>query len=253
MTVEPMDCAAPERELVPFLAAGLLSPQEKARAEVHTAVCAACRAELAESRALLGGLGTTHLTLEEVVDAAWGGGTPPHLADCPRCREEVDAVKASTADLDRRERPVPAWRRPELAWAAALLLAIPAGLFFAGAGRGTPDAPVVRGPSVSSRAAAPQPLVLAAGAPAVVPRAEVLLDFARPAAGSGGRDEARLVDGRGVTLWEGTLPEGGERAYLLLDARDLAPGRLSLDVRRVDPAGAVLAHAGYDLDVPAAR
>ena len=256
MTVEPMDCAAPERELVPFFAAGLLSPQETAQVEAHTRSCAACRAELGESRALIGGLGATHLTLDEVIDAAWDGGSPPHLADCTRCRKEVEDVRASVSDLDRRHTRPSVWRRPELAWAAALVLAIPAGLYVAG-GRpnGPPDGLVVRGPSVSSRVAAPQPLVLAADGATVLPRAEVLLDFARPGEGPGHRHEARLVDGRGVTLWEGTLPESiGGRAYLLLDARDLASERLTLEVRRVDPAGAVQARAVHELTIaPGAR
>jgi hypothetical protein len=96
--------------------------------------------------------------------------------------------------------------------------------------------------------------VLDAGAASVLPRAEVLLDFARPGDGSGHRHDARLVDGRGVTLWEGTLPESaGGRAYLLLDARDLASERLTLEVRRVDPAGAEQARAVYEMTAPAAR
>ena len=100
----------------------------------------------------------------------------------------------------------------------------------------------------------PQPLALGAGVATVLPRAEVLLDFARPGDGSGHRHEARLVDGRGVTLWEGTLPESaGSRAYLLLDARDLASERLSLEVRRVDPAGAEQARALYELTVARRR
>lgn len=253
MTVEPMDCAAPERELVPFLAAGSLTGDERARAEAHAGGCAACRDELAASRALLAGLGEAHLTADEVVEAAWDGPEPSHLADCPRCREEVAAVRASAADLGRPQGTRdPVWRRPELAWAAALLLAIPAGLYVAGALRsGAPDGPVVRGPSASSRVTVPQPLVLAAGAAAVLPRAEVLLDFARAGEGPGDRHEARLVDGRGVTLWEGTLPESaGGRAYLLLDARDLASAQLTIEVRRVDPAGVEQARVVYELAAP---
>lgn len=250
MTVEPMDCAAPERELIPFLAARLLSAEEAARAEAHVAACAACRSELVESRGLLGGLNATHLTLDEVVDAAWDGGAPAHLADCARCRDEVEAVRSSTADLQRTPAPATVWRRPELAWAAALVMALPAGLYVAGALRGgAPEVPVTRGPSVSSRVAAPQPLTVRADAPTAVPRAEVLLDFARAGDGPGQRHEARLVDGRGVTLWEGTLPESATgRAYLLLDARDLASDRLTLEVRRVDAAGAVQQTATYLLD-----
>jgi hypothetical protein len=255
MTVEPMDCAAPERELVPFLAAGSLTGDERAAVQRHVAACEACRAELVASQALVQGLGTAHLTPDEIVEAAWDGAAPGHLADCSRCRDEVETVRAASDDLRRAETRPSVWRRPEPAWAAALVLAIPAGLFVMGALRpGSADPPVVRGSSVSSRVTAPQPLVLDAGAASVLPRAEVLLDFARPGDGSGHRHEARLVDGRGVTLWEGTLPESaGGRAYLLLDARDLASERLTLDVRRVDPAGAEQARAVYEMTAPAAR
>jgi len=252
MTVEPMDCAAPERELVPFLAAGSLTDDERGRVQAHVDGCAACGAELVASRALFEGLGSAHLTADEVVDAAWGGAVPAHLADCAHCRDEVEAVRGSVADLGRETARPSVWRRPELAWAAALLLALPAGLYVAAALRGgPPDGPVVRGPSPTSRVTAPQPLALAAGAAAVLPRAEVLLDFARAGEGPGHRQEARLVDGRGVTLWEGILPEGpGGRAYLLLDARDLASERLTLDVRRVDPAGVEQARVVYELEAP---
>ena len=252
MTAEPMDCAAPERELVPFLAAGSLTGEERSRVQAHASGCAACGAELAASRSLLEGLAAAHLTADEVVDAAWDGAVPAHLADCARCRDEVEAIRASAADLGRQGTRPSLWRRPELAWAAALVLAIPAGLYVAGALRGGPaDGPVVRGPSLTSRVTAPRPVTLAADAATVLPRAEVLLDFARAGEGPGHRQEARLVDGRGVTLWEGTLPEGtGARAYLLLDARDLASERLTLDVRRVDPAGVLQARAVYELEAP---
>jgi putative zinc finger protein len=253
MTVEPMDCAAPERELVPFLAAGSLADGDRARVEAHLAGCAGCRSELDACRGLVAGLSAAHLTPDEVVAAAWEDGPPPdHLADCPRCRDEVDAIRATTADLDRARTRPSLWRRPELAWAAALALAVPAGLFLAGALRsGTPETPVVRGPSVSSRVTAPQPVVLAGGAATVLPRAEVLLDFARPGEAPGRRHEARLVDGRGVTLWEGTLPESaGGRAYLLLDARELASDRLTLEVRRVAPGGTDEARVVYELAAP---
>jgi hypothetical protein len=245
-----MDCAAPERELIPFLASRRLSAEETARAEAHLEGCAACRAELAETSALLEGLAVTHLTPDEIVETAWEGGTPVHLDDCARCREEVATIRASATDLRRLGAPaVPLWQRPQLAWAAALLLAIPAGLYLAGARRtGPADGTVLRGPSPASRVSVPQPLVLAAGAATALPRTEVLLDFARAGVGPGHRHEARLVDGRGVTLWEGTLPESADgRAYLLLDARDLASGQLTLEVRRVDAAGLEQARAVYEL------
>lgn len=251
MTGEPMDCAAPERELIPFLAARTLSPEETVRAEAHLEGCAACRAERAETSALLEGLAVTHLTPDEIVETAWGGAAPAHLDDCVVCREEVAAIRESAAELRRRSAPAaPLWRRPQLAWAAALLLAIPAGLYLVGGPATRPaDGPVFRGPSPASRVTVPLPLALAAGAPTALPRAEVLLDFARAGSGHGHRHEARLVDGRGVTLWEGTLPESaGGRAYLLLDARDLAPARLTLEVRRLDPAGLEQARAVYELE-----
>jgi hypothetical protein len=253
MTGESMDCAAPERELIPFLAARTLSEEETVRAEAHLEGCAACRAERADCSALLEGLAVTHLTPDEIVETAWEGATPAHLDHCARCRDEVATIRESTADLQHLAVPaVPLWQRPQLAWAAALLLAIPAALYVAGArGPGPKDGPVFRGPAPASRVSVPQPLVLAAGAANALPRAEVLLDFARAGAGPGHRHEARLVDGRGVTLWEGTLPESaGGRAHLLLDARDLASGQLTLEVRRVDPAGLEQARDVYELTVP---
>jgi hypothetical protein len=162
------------------------------------------------------------------VDAAWGGAVPAHLADCAHCRDEVEAVRGSVADLGRETARPSVWRRPELAWAAALLLALPAGLYVAEALRGgPPDGPVVRGPSPTSRVTAPQPLALAAGAAAVLPRAEVLLDFARAGEGPGHRQEARLVDGRGVTLWEGILPEVPADARTCCSTRATSPRNAS--------------------------
>jgi hypothetical protein len=253
MTGEPMDCAAPERELIPFLASRKLSAEEMVRAEAHLEGCAACRAELAETRALLEGLAVAHLTPDEIVETAWEGGTPAHLDDCARCREEVATIRASAADLQRLAAPAARlWQRPQLAWAAALLLAIPAGLYVAGALRtGPTGGPVFRGSAPASRVSVPQPLVLSADAATTLPRAEVLLGFARAGVGPGHRHEARLVDGRGVTLWEGTLPESADgRAYLLLDARDLAAAELTLEVRRLDPAGLEQGRTSYALTAP---
>jgi Putative zinc-finger len=253
MKEEPMDCAAPERELIPFLASRKLSAEEAVRAEAHLEGCAACQAERAEASALLEGLALTHLTPDEIVEAAWEGGTSAHLDDCARCREEVTTIRASAADLQRlAARPAPLWQRPQLAWAAALLLAIPAGLYVAGALRtGATDGPVFRGSAPASRVSVPQPLVLSPGAATSLPRAEVLLDFARAGVGPGHRHEARLVDGRGVTLWEGTLSESADgRAYLILDARDLPSGRLTLEVRRHDPAGLEQGRTVYELTAP---
>lgn len=249
MTLEPMDCAAPERELIPFLAARRLSGEESARAEAHLQGCPACRAELAESGALLEGLAVTHLTPDEIVETAWEGGAPSHLDDCARCREEVLAVRESTADLQRRAAPAtPLLQRPQLAWAAALVLALPAVLYVAGALRPA-DPGVVRGTGPDARVSAPQPLTLGTGTgTTVLPRDLVLLDFPRAGEGPGHRHEARLVDGRGVTLWEGALPESaGGRAYLLLDARGLASDRVTLEVRRVDPAGVEQSRSVHEL------
>ena len=108
---------------------------------------------------------------------------------------------------------------------------------------------------MSSRVTAPQPLVLGAGVATVLPRAEVLLDFARPGDGSGHRHEARLVDGRGVTLWEGTLPESAGAARTSCSTRATSPRSASRSRSAVStrPVGSRPARV-YELTVaPAAR
>ena len=235
MTVEPMDCAAPEHGLIPFLAAGTLDAEERAAAAAHAQACPVCAAELQEVRALLDGLRATHLTPDEIVEAAESGEAIAHLDLCAACRAERDALREVNGTLRQDSRPT-WWRRPELAWAAALVMSVPAGLFVAGAVRPEPPAgpAVKRGPS--ARAMFPQTFVLTPERPTPLPAAMVVLEFALPVRPAGQRIEAELVDGTGVTLWSGALPEGLDRGRLVLDAQGLAPGAV-LEVRRVDAAG----------------
>lgn len=238
MTVEPMDCSAPERGLIPFLAAGTLDAAEQAAAAAHARDCEACGAELAAARELLDGLRATHLTADEIVEAAATGEAPAHLDVCPACRAERDALREVNADLAREERRPSFWRRPELAWAAALVLCVPAGLFFASALRREPIAApgVTRGPAGNGRAAFARTVVLNADRPTALPRETVVVEFALPAREAGQHLEAELVDASGDSLWAGTVPDDADRGRLVLDGRALATGG-TVEVRRVDAAG----------------
>ena len=238
MTVEPMDCDAPEHGLIPFLAAGTLDDRERAAAAEHAQGCAACAAELEEVRALLEGLRATHLTSDELVEAAQSGAGVAHLDVCPSCRAERDALREVNAALVQQEPRVPFWRRAELGWAAALVLSVPAALFVAGTARDTPpvDPGVTRGSAPTARAMFPQTFALSADAPTALPAAMVVVEFALPARPPGHRVEAELVGGTGITLWSGVIPEGLDRGRLVLDAQGLAPGAV-LEVRRLDTGG----------------
>jgi hypothetical protein len=128
-----MTCAAPERELLPFLAAGALGDDERRAAVAHASGCSDCREELRAGRQLAEGLRSLHLTADEVVDAAWSGARPPHLAECPRCAADVDAITRVNAELDAasppraRSRPAGAWL-PWVGMAAALVASVGLGL-----------------------------------------------------------------------------------------------------------------------------
>jgi hypothetical protein len=238
MTMEPMDCPAPEHGLMPFLAAGTLNDAERAAAAAHARGCATCTAELQEVRALLDGLRATHLTADEIVDAAGSGAAIAHLDVCPSCRAERDALREVNAALARQGPRFTAWRRPELAWAAALVLSLPAGLYVAGALRREPavDPEVTRGPAPTARVVVPQTFELARDRATALPPATVVIEFGLPERPAGQHIEGELVDGRGVTLWAGRLPENAERGRLVLDAQGLEGGA-TLEVRRVDAAG----------------
>jgi hypothetical protein len=97
--LKPASCEAPESELLQFLLAGTLSDAERAAVLAHVAGCPACTEELAASRVLVEALRDAHLTSEEVVAAAWDGGHDAHLAVCPRCRAEVDELRADVLRL----------------------------------------------------------------------------------------------------------------------------------------------------------
>ena len=245
-----MDCAAPEHGLIPFLAAGTLAAEERDAAAAHARECPVCAAELEEVRALIDGLRSAHLTPDEIVEAAESGAAIAHLDLCAACRAERDALREVNADLGQGERRPPLWRRPELAWAAALVLSVPAALFVAGAVRreAPADPAVKRGPT--ARAMFPQTFVLTADRPTPLPAAVVVLEFALPPRPAGQRIEAELVDGTGITLWSGAIPESLDRGRLVLDAQGLAPGAI-LEVRRLDAAGVEHERIRYAIGAPA--
>jgi hypothetical protein len=64
----------------------------------------------------------------------------------------------------------------------------------------------------------------------------VVIEFALPPRPAGHKVDADLVDGSGVTLWSGPIPDGLDRGRLVLDAQGLDPGAV-LEVRSLDPGG----------------
>ena len=102
-----MTCEAPQRDLVPFLAADTLAPSEREAAAAHAETCAECAEELRGARELAGGLRGLHLTSDEVVEAAWSGARPPHLEECPSCAAEVAAIARTNMELAAEAAPVP--------------------------------------------------------------------------------------------------------------------------------------------------
>ncbi|MGE0452151.1 MAG: anti-sigma factor [Vicinamibacteria bacterium] len=138
-------CAAPEREILVFLAAGSLDPQQRAAAAAHLEGCPECRREWPALRELVDGLRDLHLTSEEVVTAAATGRHADHVALCARCREEVESLRLVARDLGGSRRFAPR------TWpvAAALAVGIATGLLLRLAL--LPPAPP---PAVPSRAAA---------------------------------------------------------------------------------------------------
>ena len=120
-----MSCSAPERELVTFLLAGTLDPDDTRAVSQHLEGCAGCRADAAEGRLLVDGLRQLHLSADEVVAAAAGELNSPHVLVCSRCRDEVALLRTINADLATRSgRPARAahWRILGLAAAAAAIL-----------------------------------------------------------------------------------------------------------------------------------
>jgi hypothetical protein len=248
-----MSCAAPERELVPFLAAGTLAGEERAVAAAHAAACAACGAELRASRELVDALGTLHLTSDEIVHAAWGGGAAPHLDDCPRCRSEVDMLRQVNAELSTGPpRQTVSRAGAFLAWAAVVMLAVPAVLYFKNAA-GPTAAPVTRGgggaaPGMAVTAA----IALSSAAPATLPRRAVLLEVPVLETAAGERVELRLLDPGGRTrLHEPDLPVQQGRGRLALDAAAIDPGTWRLELRRIGADEATRSAVSYVLTVPA--
>jgi hypothetical protein len=247
-----MSCPAPERELVSFLAAGTLSAAEREAVAAHAAGCPECTQELRGARELVEGLAAQHLTADEVVEAAWGRPGTPHLDECPRCRSEVDTVRAVNAELAApatraATRPAATW----LGWAAALLLALPAALYFKS--RPTPEGPATRGGGPAAAGLAISS-VLTPSAEAVtpVPRRGVLLELPVPDLAPGARVEARLLDPGGrERMREADLPVQQGRARIALDASSFDAGTWRLELRLVGGDETARAAVSYALAVAA--
>ena len=94
-----MTCEDPEAELVQSLATETLKGEEREAALRHVATCGECRSDLAVLREMAGSLRTLHLTVGEVVEAAWSGMKPEHLADCAVCRDEVATLRRVNQEL----------------------------------------------------------------------------------------------------------------------------------------------------------
>jgi anti-sigma factor RsiW len=232
-----MSCAAPEGELLSFYAAGTLSDAERAAVERHVADCASCREDLQLCRDLLTGLGQLHLTAEEIVAVAWGEAPSGHVDECPRCRDEVARVRAVNATL-RPSRAAQILTRPGLAWAAAVLLALPAALYVK-EHLSTAVPPVTRGPAdrvVGFPVNAS--IVVAPDASTSLPRTTVLLAFTAPAPAAGERIEVDLRGPAGdLALHAPDLAVAEGVGRIVVDTRELAAGTWTLSVRRMDAQG----------------
>lgn len=67
----------------------------------HLEICDSCREHAAALESFDAAMRESHLTSDEIVDAAWTEvrDPEPHLAACDRCRQEVEAVRAARARL----------------------------------------------------------------------------------------------------------------------------------------------------------
>jgi len=231
-----MTCQAPERELLSFLAAGRLAGPEQEAVRRHADGCGECGPALADARSMVAAMEELHLTSEEAVAAAWGEARPDHLDDCPRCRSEVELLRGINADLERPALPTRPrlFARPALAWAAALVMALPAALYLRERLR---PAPVTfRDAGVKPAAlAVDHRVALASGAAVEVPRGVVLLSFEAPPLGPGDRLQVELKTPSGATVLEArkVVADGG-RVHLVIDTSDLPSGTWRLVAERLD-------------------
>ena len=123
-----MSCFAAERELVTFLLAGTLDPPDAEQVSRHLNTCPDCRAAVADGAAFIAGLRELHLRADDIVAAAAGEQTSPHLLVCSRCRDEVAVLRTINADLGAAAHG----RRSRVSWwvqaAAAAAVALGVGL-----------------------------------------------------------------------------------------------------------------------------
>lgn len=99
-----MSCSSEARDLITFWVAGTLTREEADAVAGHVAGCADCRAAAVEGAALVQGIRELHLRPDEIVAAAAGDVTSPHVLVCPRCREEIAQLRDINADLVRTRR-----------------------------------------------------------------------------------------------------------------------------------------------------
>lgn len=205
-----LDCEA-VRELLPWFVRGTLATEEREAVAAHLEDCAACRAELAETRRALW-IASRHLPAELLAD--YGAGFPigdwprelveGHLADCADCRADLGLDEATAPAFAETPPPDPLPFRPTapmrqpastsalrpLALAASLVAAVALGWF----GRAL-DNP---GGSGDSSGAARVALV------------ELEPESLRT---RGGEDAAPILDRTGATtllLHSDLVPDGGE-------------------------------------------
>jgi hypothetical protein len=127
-----VSCSSEARNLITFWLAGTLGSDEADTVARHVAGCDECRAAAAEGAALIAGLRDLHLPADEIVAAAAGELTSPHVLVCSRCRDEIGLLRDVNADLARTTGAIaPARRWPlGLAAAAAVIVAVGAAWYF---------------------------------------------------------------------------------------------------------------------------
>jgi hypothetical protein len=149
-----VSCTDPSCELVTFWLAGSLGPAEAAAVASHVESCAECRAAALEGLSLVRGLRDLHLPAGDVVAAAAGEMSPPHLLVCARCRDEVALLRTVNADLGRTldvpARPPSARRWQPIGLAALAAAAVLALVWIAPHHPPPPDLTTVRGTTLAA-------------------------------------------------------------------------------------------------------
>jgi hypothetical protein len=239
-----MDCDAVSERL-PWLHAGSLAPEEAAEVRRHLETCAACRAELEETRRAAR-VFDAHLPTAVVLDLAWDRAVDAigddlvqaHLASCTECREELALARESRRLESIAEAGPGAVPRPgRWTWRAAALPATLAAGLAAGAlwGRGTAPPPPPSGGGDGAR-------VFALETETARLRATVTDLEARVRAAASPRLNLPIFELLPGTLVERGGSGGGNPVAIPKDAPEIAL-LLAADGPAGDPVGLVLADA----------